>query len=320
MQLPPHQSIRIRRTAAGEDADAWAATLATLDHEPTLTELKQTETSAVWRAEPFVAGRRVPIVAKVHQISGLGGKAKLAAGHSKGKRQWKGSAWLAANGFGTAMPLALATGQNEHGDCECLCIEALAGWTVLDYLASLGPDAERGLDTDAEQHADETVDDNLLRGIAAAAGDGIGRMVAKKRFNRDHKPSNLVVVDEAEPRIAIIDTVAIRPAGSDSRLDLVAMLKSLVLEPKGLGFEPPRWWLEAACASALSALGLASDGAELADAVEYAVEIHGNPRPEDVPIMRSSGRASEAADDDPLDDLLDVPKDDQIGSGGASAR
>ena len=291
MHLPPHQSIRISRIAPGEDAQAWAGAIATLDHEPTLTELKLSDTSAVWRADPVVAGVRMPVVAKVHALRGVLARAKQSFGQSKGHRQWRGAAWLAAQGFPTAQPLVLASGSNDQGPCECLLIEALTGWTVLDYLAAV--------DDESSEISEDTLVD-----IATAAGEGIGRMVSLKRYNRDHKPSNLIVIEESPATIAVIDTVAIRPAGSAAELDLVAMLKCLVLEPRGLGFEVPRWWLESACAGALGGRGHRVSASALCDAVETAALLHGNPRPEDVPIIRAGRRAGSEDDD----------------SGGAGAR
>lgn len=300
MHLPPHQSIRISRIAPGEDSQSWASAIATLDHEPSLTLLKETAHSAVWRAEPSVAGARVPIVAKVHELRGIAARAKQTLGQSKAHRQWRGAAWLSSHGFATAQPIALCAGTNDAGPCECLVIEALSGWTVLDYLAGIDPLAGDAPAPDADAidaGALDAVDEATLAAIASAAGAGIGRMVALKRYNRDHKPSNLIVIDESPATIAVIDTVAIRPAGSAPEFDLVSMLKSLVLEPRGLGFEVPRWWLELACAGAIGALGKRIGPSDLADAVETAALLHGNPRPEDVPIIRAGRRAGSEEDD-----------------------
>jgi hypothetical protein len=79
---------------------------------------------------------------------------------------------------------------------------------------------------------------NLARALARQ----LVALTLAGRYNRDHKPSNLIILDSGapDPRPAIIDTVAIKELRPWRRADLYHMFASLVIEPMGCGCPPRR--------------------------------------------------------------------------------
>ncbi len=111
--------------------------------------------------------------------------------------------------------------------------------------------------------------------LAAAAADQVSAMVGRGRYNRDHKPSNLVVVvgsgDSGGPILAVIDCVAIRPC---RRFDFGAMkwmLSCLVIEPMGIGLPVRR----ALCMRALATIQAVSWWGEITGMITG----RGDPKP-----------------------------------------
>jgi len=157
-------------------------------------------------------------------------------------RQYRGARWLIDHRLPTAQPLAMLS-LRDHAHLPAgtyLAMHALDGRTLLDHLALMakGPSIVVG-DAVRAQHA-----------LADAAGALVANLLraqppkARPRYNRDHKPSNLIVTalspDHAE--LAIIDTVAIdpHPAFSHPTLPLRRMLFALIVEPLGCNVLPRR--------------------------------------------------------------------------------
>lgn len=162
-----------------------------------------------------------PVVIKRTPL-GLGGMVKAAFKASRGWRHWRGAAWLLTQGIPTARPLALL----RSGSAEVLIMDALDGPSLLQAMA------DRSLNI-RQQHA-----------LADAPGELIARLAHHARYNRDHKPSNLIVtkLTDTHAELAIIDCVAILPI---SRMrppvePLLRMLSSQVIEPLGCGVLPRR--------------------------------------------------------------------------------
>jgi hypothetical protein len=146
-------------------------------------------------------------------------------GLDRASRQWRGAQWLEAHGFPTARCLVLATSPRaNYPHHRYLVMEAIEGTTLLEHLA-------RHDLTVRQQHT-----------LARALARQLVALTLAGRYNRDHKPSNLIVqnLESGEPTIAIIDTVAIRKLRPWRRADLYAMFISLVLEPVGCGCPPRR--------------------------------------------------------------------------------
>ncbi len=151
---------------------------------------------------------------------GLIGTLKSLTGNSKGWRHVRNAAWLVERRLPTAPVLLLA----RHAGAEILVMDALPGPSLLELMAS--PET-----TLSEQHA-----------LADAAGALVARVVHAGRYNRDHKPSNLIVthLSPAAADLAIIDCVAfIRPGPLTRPIQApLRMLSSLVIEPMGCGVLP----------------------------------------------------------------------------------
>lgn len=220
------------------------------------------------------------VVVKIIPARGVADRVKAWAGRSRAQRQWLGAEWLDAHWFATARPLALLRGAG----AECLVMEALNGRTVLEHLAA-GDLPVR------EQHE-----------LAADLGAMVARMTALGRYNRDHKPSNLIVerLDNGRPRVAVIDCVAILPvsraggaAGAADR-----MMASLVIEAIGCGCPPRRGLIMRALRARHDALAGAADPSPRSRRlfcraawarVAALVAAHGDPRPRVDPLAAPAG-------------------------------
>lgn len=163
------------------------------------------------------------VVLKSWEVRTIGDRLKAFARMSRADRHWRGAEWLLQHGLETADPFALVEERRRGGRRIWLVMAALRGKTVLQHLA----------DGDLSVRQEHAVARELarIRQVMIAAG----------RFNRDFKPSNLIVTD-ARPgriRIATIDCVAIRriPRGDDQAA--LRMDASLFIEPLGVG-RPPR--------------------------------------------------------------------------------
>jgi hypothetical protein len=129
---------------------------------------------------------------------------------------------LLVAGIPTARVLALLQGDDGSSRIERLLLEALPGRTLLHLMADLSLPPRT-------QHA-----------LAVAAGELAATMVGNRLFNRDNKPSNLIVtILEPGPRLAIVDCAGVRKL-TRSTGKLERMLASLVLEPRACGCLPRR--------------------------------------------------------------------------------
>lgn len=208
---------RVQRLAASEEANRafWPGIIERFDPARVIT-IKAEGGSAVYAAE--LGGARVII--KRRELRGLWERLKAVWRASRGHRHWRGAAWLTAHGFRTAKTFAMLVKRRGSELSEWLVMEILPGKSVLQHLA----DADL---TPGEQHS-----------LATTLGRQVARLGLLGRFNRDHKPSNLIVtrVDTHDAEVGIIDCVAIqRGRGSQGRY---RMLASLLIEPMGCGVTP----------------------------------------------------------------------------------
>lgn len=193
---------------------------------------------------------------------------------SKSERHWRGAAWLTRHGIDTASCLAMAHDASIIARCDYLIMEELTGPTVLDVLTRARQRDVGGAGEMGHAGGDVRAEDAAHGGTsAAAAGAGrravgvreelaiareVGRqiasMIAHGRFNRDHKPSNLIVVWRGgRAGVAVIDCVAILPLwrGGGAGGSLERMLASLCIEPLGVGVVPRRALVMATLCAAL---------------------------------------------------------------------
>ncbi len=208
--------VDVVRVARGVDAAALALAVRSPTWLDGATLLKQDGSS--WVRRTTLAGRDVVVKARRRRTAD---RVKALVGQTRSQRQWTGSERLARHGIGGAEPIALLRAAAADEDWELLVYGFVPGPTLLEVVA--GPTwlalGIRG------QHA-----------VAAAAGDSVASLHRAGLFNRDHKPSNLVIQGSSSPRVAILDAVAIHRGRSDSHV--ARMLASLVLEPTGVGLAP----------------------------------------------------------------------------------
>ena len=267
------EHVQIRRIVPGEDPRAWTAALEESGWLQRATVLKQDAAAnhlvppageqmtttprplfphadaapGHWVRRATLAGRDV--VVKCRPIGSLAERLKLVIQHDRGDRHWKGATWLARHGFRTASPYVMATAALNGEAVELLVMEALAGQSVLEHLAA----ADLGV---RQEHA-----------VAAALGQMIMRLSGRQHYNRDSKPSNLMVIQTTDgPEIAIIDSVAIRPSAQAEQ-----MFASLVIEPIDQGCPPRRALMMRALRAAAEELRHGPAGLDLDDEALEAI-------------------------------------------------
>lgn len=262
----PAPNFHIQRLAPLEQPrrDQWIHALRALDLS-TAKALKIEGGNSVCAAT--MLGREV--VVKVWRHSSLAARFKLLTRSTRAHRHWRGAAWLSSHGFATASPLLLATARGNQDLIEYLVMEQLQGPSLLEEMDA--PSLPRAL-----HHR-----------LAGAVGRQAAQLVLAGRFNRDHKPSNLIVTNDGP---ALIDTVAIRRCPRAHRASLVRMLASLVIEPMGMGCLPRRALLmRGLTEAAATVVGRGPTAAERKDLwrnIARRVFAHGDPTPRVDPRAR----------------------------------
>lgn len=266
--IQPGEEVRVVAVGAGEDGAAWRDALR--GWTPARGRaLKVDGMTGVWSCE--LLGRAC--VVKGWMSGGVGDRLKMLLGCSRGWRHWRGASWLMSHGVRTAAPYCMLRGKDSAGGVvEWLIMERVEGPTVLEVLRDIRDGA-----------TDLTVKDQHK--VAASLGVLASEMVAQGRFNRDNKPSNLILAGwkEGDPVIAVIDCVAIRACRRFDFKAMRRMLASLVIEPLGAGVLPRR---------SLLMRGLVEiQGQSWWGVIERAVAMHGDPRPRVDPFgSRDAGR------------------------------
>lgn len=241
--------------------------------------LKSTHDAGVFAS--LLAGEDVVI--KTMRLASAKDRFRASIGATRLGRQWSGAELLEKTGVRAARPLALLRGFDDAGVIvETLIIERVVGKTLLEHLR------DRDLFYDEVQTLTESMAVDL-------------EAMWVRAFNRDHKPSNLVVerTDEGV-RAVVVDTVGVRKLrglASGSNAKLARMLASLWIEAVGVGYPPtvreayrlvcrvcdaptpkgkkkPGWSRQRSFGFARTMWALASD----------IVRDHGDPTPKDSPF------------------------------------
>lgn len=213
-----------------------------------------------------------PIVVKTLTLRRTKDKLNALLGRTQSQRQIRGARLLRDIGVETAEPLLLIRG----GGRETLALRAAPGRSLLRLM------------DDLRHRRPGAPGFGAQCGVARAIGGQIQRFSDAKRFNRDHKPSNLIVDLSGEaPAVAVIDAVDIRP----DRLSVggLRMLVTLMLEPLGCGCPPSRT-MRMRTLIAATTDERHPDGAPLIArkaawrAVAKAIDEHGDPTPRVNPL------------------------------------
>ena len=265
--LPPNQQVRLLISAY--QADWGKACVAFEDGQV----LKDHSRGTVWRTE--LLGREC--VVKCLRLSTPRRKLQSLLRTSPAWRHWHQARWLLARGFLTAEPLAILRGRRKGeggsggGVVECLVLEYLPGQSVLEHLAGGELPAR-------SEHR-----------VAEAITHLACRLASERRYNRDAKPSNLIVtgVDERGAALAAIDCGDLRRCSPNDEAAIVRMLASAVIEPMGCGCLPRRGVRMRAVLAAAEVLAPANPrqrARQLWRLLEGAVAAHGDATPRDTPL------------------------------------
>ena len=183
---------------------------------PKLSELKRDRADIVLGSDSLII--------KVRTTHGILDRLRTRYGRGRLARQAAGAATLESLGILTAQVLGHGTARLAGAACELLVMQRLPGVSLLAMM-------QNSRTPIAFEHA-----------AADALGKQIAQMTMAGWFNRDHKPSNLIVQFDADAAavIGIIDTVDILPIKPRHKFlsAAVRMLTSLVLEPTGCNCGP----------------------------------------------------------------------------------
>ncbi|RNC80424.1 MAG: hypothetical protein ED559_01025 [Phycisphaera sp.] len=252
------RDARIWFLGEGEDRSSWERALAGggwVDGEC----LKLDDRGrGVWRAE--LLGRSC--VVKARPLPGVLDRLKQRLGATDLARACLGAALLEAKGFRTPRVHVMGLSRLDSGWHEVLFTECALGVPLLSQWIQ-ADDAER-------------------RGLARRAGRVLGEMCAAGVFNRDCKPSNLIVDGDG---IVFVDVGGVRATNGDTVLELARMISMLGFEPTGVGSRPAFWEVVVGIRSALRTAGVASEArGRLIAHLRRLVAEHGDPTPRDNPV------------------------------------
>ncbi len=298
MPPPPTSNLRVVKYAQGWGyaASEWERALGAIDWTkphaeggPERLKIKTladgTKDATVWRATLTLGKREHEVVLKVEPLDSLRKKIQALLRQTKSFRQWRGADAIESRGFRAARAHAVL---RERG-VEILVIESLCGPNVLEAVAD---SAWR-------------IRDQLQ--LADALGDWTSALCHAGIYNRDHKPSNVIVLREPAVTLALVDTVDVdvlskigRFLETDSELDLADMLAKLYIEAKGAGHAPRRaLWVRVLRSAWLAAYGKdkraeqhvswREDRGEVLASIRglsRSVARHGDPTPKDDPLER----------------------------------
>ncbi|MEK6702783.1 MAG: hypothetical protein AABZ53_11005 [Planctomycetota bacterium] len=263
--LPPADIIRLAPSQEHRRAE-WPQALAHFD-PGTAISLKKDGLDGVWRTTIY--GRDLALKCLTHSSPLACIKSFFHL--SRSFRQWRGAELLLKARIDTAEPIVLAT--------RCTRQKGLTAIDTHEWIATAFVEGPTLLKLFAQGR--------FTTPLATAVGRHLAGMArGASLFNRDHKPSNLIVnlADDPEHcRITILDTVGIRTISPASHLRFTArMLASLIIEPTGCGHPPPEAFIRAIAQNAVPAGPIDAD--RLFSAALAIRKEHGDPTPRVNPL------------------------------------
>lgn len=215
-------------------------------------------------------------VIKVRPLHKRFARLKVSIGLGRADRHWRAATLLAMKRIPTAQPYCLGIVWIDGVMCEVLAMRALDGPTLLECMAM----SARGELDVRTQHALAAATARLTRDILVAG-----------LFNRDHKPSNILVTSctRTAAELALIDCVGVRRDWT--QIDVYEeMCSKLLIEPIGCGVPVRRTLLMRAVTELCkgdSKLDRAKHREWIRafwEFVEAIVQSHGDPRPKVNPL------------------------------------
>lgn len=276
--------VKIRSAAPRDDAPQWRREMESGAWLGTGARLKQTVAGVVVATRMSVNGRDTEVVVKTFHLDGPWARLKSMFGHGRAGRHARASARLASAGIQTPRVLVAGAVRIDGRAHDFLVMERHPGTTLID---AMHRSARHEIATRTE-HA-----------IARALGEQVGSFRIANLFNRDHKPSNVMmsVEDGGIASLAVIDCVAIARATGVRGGATNRMFASLMIEPTGLGIPPRRSLRMRVVRTFLDRMlrtpGALGPGTRSAyrqarravwDEVSRLVADHGDPRPRDNPL------------------------------------
>ncbi|MCA9296132.1 MAG: hypothetical protein KC983_06430 [Phycisphaerales bacterium] len=255
---PALAAPRIRRSAPA-DGHAIVTYLRTLDFARDAVILKTSRHGTVWRV-PGGAVHDGDLVVKCERVRATDDRVKSQLGQTRLHRHWRGARWLTENGFDTPACLVLFTGKRDAELVETLIMAWRDGASLLDHLR------------------DDALPIRSQHKRATDLGALCRTMVDRGRFNRDNKPSNVLMSSEGS--FTILDCVAIRRCRAGHAGALARMLASLYIEPSGTGCAPRR----TLCWRAIRAAAGCEDARAMWRRCAMIVADHGSSAPLDAPF------------------------------------
>jgi len=202
------------------------------------------------------------VAVKVRPLPGVMDRLRFRVGATDLGRACLGSALLNARGVWSPRVRVLALVRVSGKWQEVLVTEWAGGRTLLELWVE-GGRTER-------------------MALAAKSGVTVGRLSEVGVFNRDCKPSNLIVDGD---RVGFVDVGGVRSSGGDRAGELARMIAALGFEPTGVGARPTFDEVVIGVRSALGAAGVARERREgVLKIVRELAESHGDPTPKDNPV------------------------------------
>lgn len=266
MILPPTSRVRIEiPTGVASASRCRVVAKAVCDERFGVSArvIKSDDRTAVLAGEAAGYG----VVVKALALDRLKDRVRAVVRLSRHWRQARGSETVRDAGVDAPPVLAIVRGVDPSGHrVEALIMDRVDGPTLL------------------RAASDRALSSRGQRLLLDRIGFGVGRLARQGVFNRDHKPSNLIVgSDEAgDPLLVLIDCADIRRAATSRAL--VGMLSKLLIEANGTGVSvSAREQVRVARAARREAEFDLPLG-ELLAQVRRDVEAHGDPRPKVDPL------------------------------------
>jgi tRNA A-37 threonylcarbamoyl transferase component Bud32 len=279
MSRQDREPLLIRAALAATEAQALARALTSAAWCDGARVLKKEAGAEVLAGDSAAGG---VVVKSLRDSPGPANAIARLMRRSRLEREWSRSERLARAGIDVAPMLALWRWRDERGGwVESLAMRRVEGPTLLEAIAN--PPSEL----------------SARSALARAAGELVARVLAAGLFNRDQKPSNIIVARRDDgagagaPVLVVIDPVGVRSRGPmRASVARRRMLFSLIVEPIGCGIDVPmRPRMEAmhACVSRLTGTGPGDVRRVVREdfrAIDQMLFEHGDPTPRTDPRTR----------------------------------